>query len=161
MSICAGLFVKSRIFLQVAFMDLKKEVKSYSTVLRNKIIKTLENTEYPMSATEISEIINSTVFKFNKSSFYRQLQTLITEKIIDQHSFSDGINRYEHRGKHIEHHHHLLCTICNINKCIIINENQLDLVVTHAQIKNNIKISGHHLSFTGVCKECLVLDKLA
>lgn len=135
-------------------MSQKIKVKGYKTVLRNKIIETLEKTSYPISATEISNIINVSEVKFNKSSFYRQLQALIVENIVQLHSFSDGINRYENTKTQKQHHPHLLCSVCKINKCVIISKNDLNLIIKNTERENNVKITNYNINFAGICKQC-------
>jgi len=115
-----------------------------NTPARRKIIEIFESSKRPLSASLVLRKI-----KVNKTTVYRELETLLNEKIICEVDFGDGIKRYE--STKLSHHHHLVCKICGEIEDVKINEKILMVYVN----QTNFKIENHSIEFFGRCKNCL------
>ncbi|MDK2885928.1 MAG: Fur family transcriptional regulator, ferric uptake regulator [Thermosipho sp. (in: thermotogales)] len=116
------------------------------TKWREKILKTIEESEKPLTADEIYMKNN---FKPNFSTVYRALKFLENKNLIKSVSFDTG-QKYFYSNK--KHYHFLYCIKCGeievFNKCIA---TQLEEFIN----KNfNFKITDHVFYFKGLCKNC-------
>lgn len=82
----------------------------------------------------------------NKTTIYRELSKLVLEGEAVEVDFGDGKKRYELAKK--DHHHHAICTKCNLIKDVRINERGLDLKI------KNFFIQRHSVEFFGLCNNC-------
>ena len=124
--------------------------KTRSTAARNSILNCLVNFREPVDYSQIMDYLKNDGMDINKTTVYRQLDSMVKNGLIQQIDLGEGKKRFEIISCH---HHHLLCTNCNKIECIEFTE---DLHSQMAQISDStdFKITGHMLEFFGLCKNC-------
>lgn len=120
--------------------------KHRRTAARTNLLQILESAASPVCAEEILKIL-----PVNKTTVYRQLQSLINQKLVIPVNFSDRTVRYE--SVKTGHHHHLVCTKCHWVSDVSIPENIENAVRPIARHKK-FRISSHQLEFFGLCANC-------
>jgi Fur family ferric uptake transcriptional regulator len=123
-----------------------RELKLKITPLRVSVVSMLESSSSPVSALDLLS-----QSKANKTTIYRELETLLSSGLISEINLGDGVRRYEMATS--PHHHHLICTKC---KSITNVEIQDDFTETEKSIAKDkkFKIQNHHLEFLGLCQDC-------
>ena len=116
-----------------------------NTPIRKAILELMEKHSRPLSAEELLIRIPA-----NKTTIYRQLESLARSGLLNQVRFADRKLRYEPSNR--DHHHHLVCDRCGVVKNIPLNE-----TVLMSQLVNikDFQVTRHSLEFFGVCKNCL------
>ncbi len=106
-------------------------------------------TTKPVTVSELIYLLKQNKIRVNKTTVYRQLQFLLTQKLIQVVDFADGIKRYEIAGG--KHHHHLVCDSCGFIEDIPLDEN---LLISKATQNTQFRIERHSLEFFGKCVKC-------
>lgn len=116
------------------------------TKARTKIIEILSNQPCPVSVPDILDKL-----PVNKTTVYREMESLATNGLVNEIDLGDGKKRYELSNR--RHHHHLVCTKCKSIKEIILPDGLGEM---EQQIARKNKFSGvrHTLEFFGVCGQC-------
>src|SRR5260221_14224287 len=109
-------------------------------VAKNKIVEFHSKINKTVIALELIDLL-----KVNKTTVYRQIKSLLKEKLIAEIEFGDGKKRYELSS--LPHHHHVVCIKCNLISDITLKEN-------FNKPKTNFKILKHNLEFFGLCQNC-------
>lgn len=120
--------------------------------MKKFILDTLIQQDKPMSVLEVAILGKEKNINYNNSSFYRQFKTLVSQNIITEYRFAEGISKYEIVKKH--HHYHLICTNCNSTICVDIDKKLLGEVTDKANTENEVEITTLSLEFKGLCKNC-------
>jgi len=105
----------------------------------------------PLAEFELRQRLAKKGLKLNKTSVYRLLEKLADENLIKSVDFGDRKKRYE-LNLH-NHHHHLICTNCNIVEDIFVH-NDVKHVEEKIRKEKKFIIKTHQLEFFGLCKEC-------
>lgn len=123
-----------------------------NTPIRIAILKIFSKIKNPLTTQELLNALKEKGLKANKTTIYRQLESLRTNYLINEVRFNDRNIRYELNKKN-NHHHHLVCVKCKKVKDVILPE---DLHYQEKIIwkKNNFKVLQHYLEFFGLCKNC-------
>ena len=116
------------------------------TKTRKQLLSLLNSSSLPYS---VSDLLAH--FKVNKTTIYRQLDSLVTNGLVQQVRFSDRKTRYELAN--LPHHHHLICTSCDSVQDIHFSENIESLAQVSASNKQ-FSITSHYLEFFGLCAKC-------
>lgn len=136
-------------------LDKIKEKGLRLTKAREEIISFLLNREIPATAVEIKAALVKKGFKLNKTTVYRNLETLLKLELIQEVYLNDRETRYELVSEE-SHHHHLFCENCKRivhleNKLI---EKKLSQIEAKLESHTNFEIESHSLEFFGKCKQC-------
>jgi Fur family ferric uptake transcriptional regulator len=135
------------------------------TKAREAILNILDTTDDHLSAKDIFGKINNDYPDIGLTTVYRTLDILSSMGLILKLDFGDGQARYElaHDVEGTNHHHHLVCTICNkvINYSDFIDEEVELLHRTEKGLsrKYRFKITNHIIQFYGVCEQCRNMGK--
>ncbi len=121
------------------------------TLARREIIRAFTHSSSPLSAVAILEILRKKEILTNKTTVYRELKFLATQKIVRVIQFDERNRRYELSPG--EHRHHLICTNCKRIDDVILNHD-LDEVEARVQTQKRFKVERHALEFYGVCEMC-------
>lgn len=121
------------------------------TELRKAVLAIFAEQVKPFSADEISSLLEKDSLRVHKTTLYRELDVLIEAHVLSPIYFHDQIQRYEY-VQH-RHHHHLVCTKCNIVKDIHLDCDFERQESTIAQ-KTHFSSLRHSLEFFGLCKKC-------
>lgn len=101
-----------------------------------------------------NDIINALENRYNKSSVYRKLDQLVTEKSLVKVTENNGITYYERNSG--QNHPHFICNICNAIKCLT-NTRTIELSTDILAAENYVVIN--QTRFFGICGACKFLNK--
>lgn len=120
------------------------------TPARSRIVEILTKNLQPISATDLIKDFANSEKSVNKTTVYRELDFLLSQKLIQQIEFGDGRKRYE---LNTGHHHHLVCLNCKKVEDVDL---KVDLRDEEKKIETEtgFKIESHSLEFFGYCKNC-------
>lgn len=124
------------------------------TPIRIALIDILSKTNSPSTPQELLIKLAKKKFKINKTTMYRQLETLQRIHLIQKIHFTDRTKRYEIIQEN-EHHHHLVCLRCKRVRDITLPDN-LEQHEKTIWKNNKFKVTQHSLEFFGTCQACLV-----
>lgn len=124
--------------------------------LKRKVIEYIFLSDQPVSVGEIVNKLEKDGISYFKSSLYRAIEILLSEKIILEIDLLDGKKRYE--ANNYVHHHHAMCTVCGSVICVEI-PNKLEEVEDKLFDKKGFKVTSHVLEFFGVCEKCTSKQK--
>jgi Fur family ferric uptake transcriptional regulator len=126
--------------------------KERVTPIRTNLLKILAKIKKPLTTQELLSALETKGLKANKTTIYRQLESLKESNVVNEVHFNDRNIRYELNHKET-HHHHLVCIKCKKVEDITLPEDlhhQEQMVLE----KNNFKVLQHFLEFFGLCKKC-------
>lgn len=121
------------------------------TAPRRAILETMQRHPHPMTNRQIRAALRDC--PCDLATIYRSMQLLEEMKLVEKLEFGDGIARYQiAEGHSREHHHHLICTRCElvveIAECL-----PPGLESTLAERHGFAEVT-HRLEFFGVCADC-------
>ena len=102
------------------------------------------------SAQEVHAVLSSKGEKVGLATVYRTLQALAETGAIDVLRNEDGEALY--RACSTDHHHHLVCTVCN--KTTEIAAPEVEIWTEKIAREQGYLISGHTIEVFGLCKNC-------
>ncbi len=122
------------------------------TPIRTALVEILSKSHEPRTPQELLAALAQKGFKANKTTVYRQLETLRRFSIVHEVYFADRTKRYELVSES-GHHHHLVCLQCQRIEDVSF---PTDLAEQEKAILKNhkFKVLQHSLEFFGVCKAC-------
>lgn len=118
------------------------------TAPRKEILHSLSSS--PLSVQELAIVLKEKRFHVDLATLYRTMGLFTKLGIAGKIQFDDNIARFELLAGH-EHHHHLVCTKCNIVEDTVVNE---ELLIKHIEEKSRFTIQRHTLEFFGLCRKC-------
>lgn len=127
-------------------------IKERDTPIRITLLKILSKIKKPLTTQEFLAALKEKGLKANKTTIYRQLESLQAKHLVNEVHFNDRNIRYELNKKN-NHHHHLVCIKCKKVTDVALPEDlhyQEKIVLE----KNNFKVLQHFLEFFGLCKKC-------
>lgn len=127
------------------------------TPIRVALIKILSNNKTPQTPQELLTELAKKGFDANKTTVYRQLETLRRFDIAREVNFTDRTKRYELADED-GHHHHLVCLQCQRIEDISF-PTDLDKQEKTIWKKNKFKVLQHSLEFFGTCRVCRMKTK--
>ena len=112
------------------------------------LIESIVNSSYTHpTAEEIYEISKETIPNISLGTVYRNLNTLVNEKLIRKIKVDESKYRYDHNK---DKHAHFICTKCS--NIIDIPEN----IFNHVDEFDGNIVKDIDLSLSGICKDCLI-----
>lgn len=135
-----------------AILNRLRAGKERITPVRLALVYALGRDGKPRTPQELLRALAKQGLKANKTTVYRQLETLERYKIINAVYFADRAKRYE-LADESGHHHHLVCLRCQ--RVVDVNW-PADLKKYEQEIwqKNKFKVRRHSLEFFGLCQAC-------
>jgi len=123
------------------------------TPVRRLVIEKIISSETPLSAQALQKYLKTKGKSVNKTTVYRTLTLLVSEKIIKEvHLISGGV-RYE--SSDLPHHHHLNCTTCGRIQEVVCEDIETEVERLKSRIgQKGFAIQSHNLEFYGVCEDC-------
>ena len=125
----------------------KKRRRSSS---RESILECLSGSLKPTSVFEIIERLRKEGKRYNKTTIYREIETLKRMGNVKEIFFRNNTSLYELSG---DHHHHLVCVSCGDIREVRINES-LDKEERRMARREHFAIIEHSLEFFGTCERC-------
>ena len=131
-------------------MVLLKNKQLKKTAVRSDLLAILSEKKAPCDAMELLIKLRKKYGRLNKTTVYRQLQTLTYKKILKTIELGEGKKRYELKT---DHHHHLICRKCkNIKDVRLKNDlSREESIITE---KYRFRVIEHSLEFFGICRNC-------
>lgn len=122
------------------------------TRVRKAVVEAICSSKSPLSAADLSELLDKKEIGANKTTIYREIDFLVEKGIAVELDLMDGRKRYELNSKGGQHHH-LVCTKCHDIKCVEM-EADLDLIEKKIQQSHQFKIQNQVREFFGICADC-------
>lgn len=123
------------------------------TKTRKAIVEMLCSGHKLLTATEILSKLEELDIHVNKTSVYRELDFLLSQKIIQEVTIAPGIAHYE--SALYPHHHHLVCSGCGDIKDIETQEFEKPMQnIEHRALKQGFAVEDHSIEFYGRCLNC-------
>ncbi len=116
------------------------------TSVRKQILEILNTSTKPLTAHEILSEIEA-----NKTTIYREIETLLKAGYLNEVDFGDRNKRYELSS--LGHHHHLVCIKCHGVEDVVLKETLFNEEKFISQA-NKFKVLRHNLEFFGYCHNC-------
>jgi Fe2+ or Zn2+ uptake regulation protein len=110
----------------------------------------------PLTVIEIQKRLNDRQQIFNKTTLYREIETLEKAGVIHALFLQQNQALYEIVS---HHHHHFTCIVCGDIRHIEVSE---DCTWQGEKIakKERFQILNHSLEFFGRCQECCLHEKI-
>lgn len=122
------------------------------TPIRRALLYLFLEYDRPLTVPEILSALNKKDINANKTTVYRQLETLERYTLVHEILFTDNVARYE-LSTPDDHHHHLVCLRCkNIEDLSLPNDTARQEKAIWR--KNGFKVLRHSLEFFGLCRKC-------
>ena len=122
------------------------------TPARRAIVQVLCDARAPLGAPDIIGLMASMGKGVNKTTVYRELEFLKTQRLVAEVLVGDGLRRYELMPAG-NHHHHLVCNECSAVECVEV-ESCVGEDVRQIEKKSDFKVTDHSLKFFGLCAKC-------
>jgi len=131
------------------------KAKGYKVTQPRKTILNilLKNMSTMMTADEIFLMVKLEDQKINRSTVYRNIDTLSELGLIYKTLSSTGITKIKLRCC-TEHHHHLICDKCGT--IVVYDDCESKKYKAFAESKG-FEITGHTLELHGICSKCRLL----
>ena len=116
------------------------------------ILTSLDDNKRPLSVFDLQKLLKAKKLAVNKTTVYRELNSLKKEGIILELQLKDNKRWYELASR--DHHHHIICTECD--RVEDFGECDLENLINKAlkQAPDFAEITNHTVDFFGLCKSC-------
>lgn len=121
------------------------------TKTRTSILKLFYESNKPLSPSSILSLLHQAQISVNKTTVYREIDFLLSQKIIMRVKIDSTSDLYE--PTHRPHHHHAICTDCGAIEDLIFKREHS--FIKEAQTQTSITIKDHALEFYGLCQNCI------
>lgn len=119
------------------------------TPARSAIIEFLSVSNSPVDIEEVLRYLRFKNLNTNKTTVYRNIDSMLKSGVINRLEFGEGKYRYELQKNH---HHHLICTNCSL--ITDIEDKFTDQFEKEIRIKTGFLVKSHSLEFFGLCRRC-------
>ena len=119
------------------------------TTVRVALLKMLRNSSTPRSVAELLGSLRRQAP--NKTTLYRELETLIAAGLVREVQLGERQKRYEAADR--PHHHHIVCVDCGKTDDVFVDQD----IERHARAVSratHFKVLDHSLEFSGLCADC-------
>lgn len=122
------------------------------TQTRRAVLGIFFSSQIPLTVQEILKGLEHKKLTVNKTTVYRELEFLLSEKLIEEIQFgSEQMKRYELALG--SHHHHIQCVECGAVADVDMPQ-ELIAASKHIKKQTGFRVLDHSLEFVGVCKNC-------
>lgn len=135
--------------------DILREKNLRITKPRAMILETIGESEQPISAEEIYQILEEKDHDLNLSTVYRNLNTLVEKNILLKNTDLDGVSFFQ-LNLH-DHKHFITCISCG--KRVTIENCPIDEFSKDVEDETGFAIRSHNFEFTGLCPQCQKKNK--
>ena len=119
---------------------------------RIKILEVFLQTEKHLPASELVDLLRKGGMELDPEFVIDTLKLMCRFGFAQQHSFDNGVYRYEHR--HLgQHHDHMVCTKCK--KIIEFKNDQIENLQMSVAASHGFHMLQHKMEIYGICSECL------
>lgn len=138
---------------QEQISSLLRQYHLRATKTRNAVLCLFFRDHTPLSASRILDELDAQLVRVNKTTVYRELETLETLGIIKSLTLQDRKQYFELATR--EHHHHFVCTVCQQITDVEIDEEGILERAERLGRKLGFRITNHAVEFYGQCATCL------
>lgn len=103
-----------------------------------------------LSADELTHLIAAGGWRVNRTSVYRQLQSLLVQGQVRAVYLGNRALRYELAN---DHHHHIVCRRCETVQHVSLPET-LGHTIRHVRTEYGFDVQQHVLELFGLCPNC-------
>jgi Fur family ferric uptake transcriptional regulator len=135
--------------------EILKVIEIPKTKARIDILQYLIDIDRPITIQDLKKSYPN----YNESTLYRNLDKLITNKVVKKLSINSDYSHFEYlkltldkKNAHSHHHHHIVCTECKSIQCLDICG--LENLILPKLEKLGFSEVNHRLEFSGICKSC-------
>jgi Fur family ferric uptake transcriptional regulator len=121
-----------------------------ATPQRMSIIKAIDGMKSQFTPQELYEKLHDDHPEIGLVTVYRTLKLLADSGMVCRMGHAGSAQSYARRPA--EHHHHLICTVCN--KVINIMGCGVEGLEEKLSRETGFAITEHHLEFIGICGDC-------
>lgn len=122
-----------------------------NTKQKQILLSILKEADRPLSINEIYTQIVLQLPKIAKSTIYRNIDSLLSQKLIDKYHFNDNEVFYRIKSDSHEHKHYIICNDCkkifDLPSCPIQD-------LEDAMEEEGFIIKDHQIQISGICKYC-------
>jgi Fe2+ or Zn2+ uptake regulation protein len=122
-----------------------------NTKQKQILLSILREADRPLSINEIYTQLVNYLPKIAKSTIYRNIDSLISQNLIDKHHLNDNEVFYKIKSNSKEHKHYVICDDCkkvfDLPECPI---HELEKEMEH----EGFIIKEHQIQISGLCKTC-------
>ncbi len=127
---------------------------SRNTALRQTILDIFQNEQRPLTIPELTKLLDQRGFSPNKTSLYRQMETLSESGNIQKVTLTSNVAHFELAEHH--HHHHFVCTDCSSTICLEDESLEAEIAAMEQRLqKQGLTVHEHQFSLAGICNKCL------
>ena len=137
--------------LKNTLLKLKNKGYRFSEV-RNLILTSLDNNKRPLSVTDFQQSLKLKKVSANKTTIYRELDSLKKEGIILELQLKGNKRWYELSSR--DHHHHIICVDCDKVEDFAGCDSKNLINKALKQAPDFAEITNHTVDFFGLCKSC-------
>lgn len=137
--------------LKNTLLQLKNKGYRFSEV-RNYILTSLSNNKRPLSVSDLQKRLKLEKLYANKTTVYRELNSLKKEGIILELQLKDNKRWYELSSR--DHHHHIICVKCDKVEDFDGCDSEKLINKALKQAPDFAEIINHTVDFFGLCKSC-------
>lgn len=125
----------------------KKEMRV--TNQRKVILEELQKVKNHPTATEIYDMVRKKLPRISLGTVYRNLELMTDHEVIQKLDFGEAQKRFDGNPTL---HYHINCVECGrVDDVEIPLKKDLEPLAARA---TQYKITGHHVDFSGICKDC-------
>lgn len=137
--------------LEKIIMELK-EKGFRETPLRTALLEVLIKEHGPLSVQDIATKLKGKGLTPNATTLYRQLDTLVSNDIVELVVLDPKVQLFE--IKH-DHHHHFVCEGCSEVQDVHSEEIERAFSRFESELeRKGLSIKKHELTFMGECQSC-------
>ena len=137
--------------LKNTLLKLKRKGYRFSEV-RNCILTSLGNNKRPLSVFDLQKFLKAKKIVVNKTTVYRELNSLKKERVVLEIQLKDNKRWYELASR--DHHHHIICTKCDKVEDFAGCDSKNLINKALKQAPDFAEITNHTVDFLGLCKSC-------
>jgi Fe2+ or Zn2+ uptake regulation protein len=120
------------------------------TPQRQAILRTLDETGGHLSPSDIYNRVRLSLPGLTEATVYRTLDFLAKNEMVNPAQTASGHLVYEISG---DDHHHLICRVCG--REVQVEHAWVRSAYEQIEVKTNYHLSMSHLTFFGVCPDCI------
>ena len=122
-----------------------------NTRQKQLLLAILKEADRPMSINEIYSLIVDQLPKIAKSTIYRNIDSLLSQDLIEKYHLNDNEIFYRIKADRHDHKHYVICDDCkkifDLPSCPI-------HALENAMEEEGFIIKDHQIQISGLCRDC-------
>ena len=138
--------------MQAVLVDQLRKANRRITAQRMQVFEGVKGLDSHPSALEVFEAVKPRLPSISLATVYRNLHILRLEGLLREIHCDRGITRFD---SNLSEHYHFHCTSCQRVSDVPSYSREIERSFSE---KTGLHISGHHLTFQGLCNDCLKVE---